>query len=108
MGDVLADNRIAALFDKARKEESKGRPLSARLVAQLCVVAGGDDCGYGGKSMTDAQSGMKITSAQWDAFVEDLGIALKTRSIDDATARELIDKLTQQTRADLVTKPGRP
>jgi len=107
MGNVLADNRIARLFDKTRKDKTRTKQLSARMVAELCVVAGGgDDCGYDGKTMKDAHAGMNITGAQWDAFIEDLSIALKTRGVDDAAAKELVDKLTQQTKGDIVT-PGK-
>jgi hemoglobin len=104
MGNVLADKRIAKLFDKARKDKSRTKQLSARLVAELCVVAGGGgDCGYDGKSMKDAHAGMNITGAQWDAFIEDMSIALKTRGVDDAAAKELLDKLAQQTKDDIVS-----
>jgi hemoglobin len=104
MGDVLADNRIAKLFDKSRKDKTRAQQLSARLTAELCVVAGGgDDCAYDGKSMKDAHAGMNIGGAQWDAFIEDLSIALKTRGIDDGAAKDLVDKLTQQTRGDIVS-----
>ncbi len=107
MGNVLADNRIAKLFDKTRKDKTRTKQLSTRMVAELCVVAGGgDDCAYDGKTMKDAHAGMNITGAQWDAFIEDLSIALKTRGVDDAPAKELVDKLTQQTKSDIVT-PGK-
>jgi hemoglobin len=107
MGNVLADNRIAKLFDKSRRDKNRIKQLSARMVAELCVVAGGgDDCGYDGKTMKDAHAGMNVTGAQWDAFIEDLSIALKTRGVDDGAARELVDKLTEQTKGDIVT-PGK-
>ena len=107
LGDVLADKRINKLFDKARKDKEHARKLRGRLVAELCVVSGGgDDCAYDGKPMKDAHKGMNIHEGQWNAFVEDLTIALKTRNVDDALAKELVDKLEQQTKADIVT-PGK-
>jgi hemoglobin len=107
LGNVLADNRIGKLFDKARKDKARTKQLSARLVAELCVVAdGGDECAYDGKPMKEAHAKMNITGAQWDAFIEDLSIALKTRGVDDAAAKELIDKLTDKTKGDIVT-PGK-
>jgi hemoglobin len=106
MGNVLADNRIAKAFEKARKDKARAKQLQARLVAELCVVAGGgDDCAYDGKSMKDAHTGMSVTSGQWDAFIEDLSIAMKTRGVDDSVAKELVDKLEQQTKADIVASP---
>jgi hemoglobin len=104
LGNVLADRRISKLFDKARKDKDRAKALRTHLVAELCVVAGGgDECAYDGKPMKDAHQGMKIGEAQWNAFIEDLTIALKTRNVDDALAKELIDQLEQQTKADIVT-----
>lgn len=106
MGNVLADRRISRGFEKARRDKAHATQLAARMVAELCVVAGGgDDCGYDGKAMKDAHAGMKITQAQWDAFAEDLAISLKTRGVDDAVAKELLDRLAAQTHDDIVTVP---
>jgi hemoglobin len=107
LGNVLADNRISKLFDKAKKDKDRTRQLRARLVAELCVVSGGDDCNYDGKPMKDAHHGMNIGELQWNAFMEDLSIALKTRNVDDALAKELVDKLTEETKGDIVTGKGK-
>ena len=107
MGNVLADNRISKLFEKAKKDKGRAKQLHARLVAELCVVAGGTDCNYDGKAMKDAHKGMVIGEPQWNAFVEDLTIALKTHNVDDALAKELLDKLEQQTKADVVSPAKR-
>jgi hemoglobin len=107
VGNVLADNRINKLFDKVKKDKERAKQLRARLVAELCVVAGGDDCNYDGKPMKDAHKGMNIGDAQWNAFAEDLSIALKTRNIDDALAKELMDKLESATKGDIVTGGGK-
>lgn len=109
MGNVLADNRISKAFDRDKKDKDRGKQLAARMLAELCVVAGGgDECGYDGKSMKDAHKGMNITEAQWDAFMEDLSIAMKTRNVDDALAKELASKLEDQTKADIVTAAPAP
>jgi hemoglobin len=108
LGNVLADNRISKLFDKAKKDKDRAKQLHTRLVSELCVVAGGgDECAYDGKSMKEAHKGMNIGAAQWDAFVEDLTIALKTRNVDDGVAKELLDKLEQKTKADVVAGKGK-
>ena len=107
MGNVLADRRISKLFEKDKKDKERSKQLHVRMVAELCVVAGGTDCAYDGKPMKEAHQGMNIGEAQWNAFVEDLTIALKTRSVDDALAKELLDKLEQQTKADIVTTKGK-
>jgi hemoglobin len=104
MGNVLADNRISKLFDRDKKDKDRGKQFQARMVAELCVVAGGgEECGYDGKSMKDAHKGMNVTQAQWDAFMEDLAIAMKTRNVDDALSKELAAKVEEQTKADIVT-----
>lgn len=104
MGNVLADNRISKLFDRDKKDKDRGKQLQARMVGELCVVAGGgDECAYDGKPMKDAHKGMNISQAQWDAFMEDLSIAMKTRNVDDALAKELASKLEEQTKTDIVT-----
>ncbi|MGH7298450.1 MAG: group I truncated hemoglobin [Polyangiaceae bacterium] len=102
LGNVLADKRINKLFEKARKDKDRAKQLHARFVGELCVLAGGTDCHYDGKSMKDAHLAMHIGEAQWNAFVEDLTIALKTHSVDDAAAKELIARLVEQTKADIV------
>lgn len=104
MGNVLADNRISKLFERDKKDKDRGKQLQARMVGELCIVAGGgDECAYDGKSMKDAHKGMNITQPQWDAFMDDLSIAMKTRGVDDALAKELASKLDEQTKADIVT-----
>jgi hypothetical protein len=50
---------------------------------------------------------MNIGPAHWDAFVEDLTIALKTRNVDDGVAKELLDKLVETTKADVVSGKGK-
>ena len=102
LGNVLADNRISKLFEKARKDRDRAKQLHARFVAELCVVAGGADCGYDGKSMREAHKGMNVTQAQWDAFVEDLTSAFQIHNVDDALLKELLDKLVQTTKPDIV------
>jgi hemoglobin len=103
LGNVLADKRFAKLFDKVRKDKDRTKQLRARFVAELCVVTGGDDCGYDGKPMREAHKGMNIGEPAWGAFVEDLTIALKTRNVDDALAKELLDKIDGATKADIVS-----
>lgn len=102
MGNVLADKRISKLFDKDKKDEQRARQLHDRFVEELCVLAGGDDCHYDGKDMKEAHGGMHINEAQWNAFVEDLTIALETRNVDHALAKELVDKLESDVKGDVV------
>jgi hemoglobin len=108
MANVLDDKRISKFFDKARKDKTRWKLLGTRMVAELCVVSGGgDECAYDGKPMKDAHAGMNIGDAQWDAFVEDLSIALKTRSVDPGMAKELLDKV-QDTKGDIAPAAAKP
>ena len=63
---VAGDNRINQKFAKT----DLGR-LTRMLVDQVCEAAGGP-CKYTGRSMKDAHAGMKVTSGEFDALVQDL------------------------------------
>jgi len=63
---VAGDNRINQKFAKT----DLGR-LTRMLVDQVCEAAGGP-CTYTGRSMKDAHAGMKVTSGEFDALVQDL------------------------------------
>jgi hemoglobin len=63
---VAADNRINQKFAKT----DLGR-LRKMLIDQVCEAAGGP-CRYSGRSMKDAHAGMKVTSGEFDALVQDL------------------------------------
>jgi hemoglobin len=63
---VAGDNRINQKFAKT----DLGR-LRQMLIDQVCEAAGGP-CKYTGRSMKDAHAGMKVTSGEFDALVQDL------------------------------------
>lgn len=63
---VAGDDRINQKFAKT----DLGR-LTKMLVDQVCEAAGGP-CTYTGRSMKDAHEGMKVTSGEFDALVQDL------------------------------------
>jgi len=63
---VAGDTRINQKFAKT----DLGR-LTRMLVDQVCEAAGGP-CKYTGRSMKDAHAGMKVTSGEFDALVQDL------------------------------------
>ena len=67
---VAGDNRINQKFAKT----DLGR-LTRMLVDQVCEAAGGP-CKYTGRSMKDAHAGMKVTSGEFDALVQDLVVTL--------------------------------
>jgi len=63
---VAGDDRINQKFART----DLGR-LTKMLVDQVCEAAGGP-CKYTGRSMKDAHEGMKVTSGEFDALVQDL------------------------------------
>src|SRR3990170_906105 len=70
VANVAADTRINAFFRGVDLPQ-----LKRLLVEQICQATGGP-CTYSGRSMRAAHTGMNITTAQFDALVEDLVRAL--------------------------------
>jgi hemoglobin len=102
--NALADNRINKFFEKIKKDEAKKKQLRDVFVAYICDKTGGTDCGYTAtKSMKDVHAGMKLTMAHWNAFIEDLKIALASKNIPDDLQTELVAEL-DKVKADIVTK----
>lgn len=62
---AAADKRINARFANTKPEVFAGK-----LVAFLCVAAGGP-CKYDGRDMKTAHTGMKLTEAEFNALAED-------------------------------------
>ena len=100
--NALADNRINKFFEKVKKDDAKKKQLRDALVAYLCDKTGGTDCNYTpAKSMKDVHKDMKITDAHWNAFIEDLKIALASKNVSDDLQSELFAELAK-TKEDIV------
>ena len=78
------DPRIAFLFDDADDEN-----LTAQLEDQICALSGGP-CGYEGQDMVDAHSGMEITEAEFDVFVELVIDAMEDSGIPHSARNRLL------------------
>ena len=63
---VAGDDRINQKFAKTDLVR-----LRKMLIDQVCEAAGGP-CTYTGRGMKDAHAGMKVTSCEFDALVQDL------------------------------------
>jgi hemoglobin len=101
MEDMAADKRIKKSFAK-----TKGPALDhfkAMLAEQLCEATGGG-CKYSGKSMGDAHSGMKITGAQFDAFVSDFQLALEEKQVAKEDEQQVLDLLNMLKDQIVLTK----
>jgi len=94
---VAADNRINQFFahtDIAR--------LKMNLVNQICE-ASGDPCMYTGRPMKEAHMGMGVSTADFNALVEDLVGALDKFKVGEKEKNELLSVLGPM-KSDIVEK----
>jgi hemoglobin len=109
LGVVAADKRINKRFAKDVGKDGKltdqGKKLRDSIVEQLTALTGGDAT-YKGKDMKAAHKGMKITEADFTAFVEDLVSALKTAGVSDDLQGELLKPLAAM-HDDVVEVPAK-
>jgi hemoglobin len=89
--DLMADGRLKKAFAKTKKGPKLDH-FKQMLNDQICEITGGG-CKYAGKSMPDEHAGMKITSAQFDAFVGDFQLALEEKQVGKDDEKEFLDQL---------------
>ena len=63
--------------------------LKKNLVDQVCSASGGP-CPYSGRDMKATHAGMKITTADFNALVEDLIASLDKFKVEEAEKKELL------------------
>jgi hemoglobin len=88
--DLGADKRLKQAF--AKTKGPKLDHFKQMLNDQLCELTGGG-CQYTGKIMTDEHAGMKITGAQFDAFVGDFQLALEEKQVAKDDQQQVLDQL---------------
>ncbi len=98
VANVAADARINGRF--ATTDIPK---LKAHLVDQVCMATGGL-CVYTGRDMKSAHAGMKISTAEFNALVEDLVAALDHFKVPEKEKSELLGLLGPM-KADIVEVP---
>jgi hemoglobin len=98
VSNVAADKRINGWFAKADIPN-----LKRQLVDQVCQASGGP-CTYEGKDMKTTHKGMKITTAAFNALVEDLVQALDTFNVPEQEKGELLAVLGPM-KKDIVEVP---
>jgi hemoglobin len=98
---VMADSRLNKnpLLDEARRKVSPAG-FKYLMTEMVCAAAGGPQK-YSGRSMADAQQYLKITAAEWDAFVDDVARTLKKFGIP-ARERLELQAIVAGTRGDIV------
>ncbi len=97
VGNVAADSRINGFFAHADIPH-----LKMELVDQICAGSGGP-CTYTGKSMKDAHRGMGITTADFNALVEDLQKSLNKFKVPEKDQGQLLAVLGPM-KGDIVEK----
>jgi hemoglobin len=102
VGRVAMDARINHYFAQTAADPARMKKFKLNLVYQICQATGGP-CRYTGKNMKDAHAGMGITSADFNALVEDLSGALDKFKVKDKEKNELLGALAPM-KSDIVTK----
>jgi hemoglobin len=88
--DMAADKRLKKAFAKTTKGPKLDH-FKQMLNDQICDVTGGG-CKYTGKTMSDEHAAMKVTPAQFDAFVADFQLALEEKQVPKEDAQQLLEQ----------------
>jgi len=92
VGRVAADTRINGFFGPTASDPKRLAMFSGNLVDQICEASGGP-CKYKGKDMKSAHAGMNISSANFDALVQDLVGALDKFKVGQHEKDQLLGAL---------------
>jgi len=84
VGRLLADVRIQAQF-----KDTKLSRLKEKLEEQICQAVGGP-CTYTGDPMREVHQGMRVTTADFNALVEDLQAAMEAQGIPFTSQNALL------------------
>jgi hemoglobin len=103
VGRVAADDRINSFFKATAADPKRLAMFKKNLVDQLCQAAGGP-CKYKGKDMKTAHAGMGISSADFDALVQDLVASLDKFMVKEGDKQALLGVLGPM-KKDIVEKP---
>jgi len=90
VGNMAADPRVNARFKDMKGPDVE--KLKSNLADQICDATGGP-CSYLGRDMKTTHKGMRITEAEWNATVDNLGKALDKNKVGDKEKSELVGLL---------------
>jgi len=102
---IMVDSRLNA---NPRVDEAHHRVSPAGfkyLVTEMVCWAAGGPQKYTGRSMYESHKEMKITAAEWEAFMDDLQQTVDKFGVPAQEQAEL-KAIVESTRADIVVKPG--
>jgi hemoglobin len=88
--NLLADKRLKKAFSHTPKGPKLDH-FKQMMKDQICEMTGGG-CHYAGKTMSDAHAGMKVTAAQFDAFVQSLQLALEEKQVAKDDEQQLLEQ----------------
>ena len=95
--NATADPRIAHDFENINLDW-----LRPRVVLQICALTGGP-CKYTGRDMRAAHKGLHLATFDFNAFAEDLQIAMDRAGVPFSTQNRLLAILAPMHR-DIVTR----
>lgn len=87
LAEIHGDLRINFFFEKTDMAD-----LRRLLIEQICAATGGP-CAYTGRSMEEAHSGLNLTDADFDAFVDDLVRAMNSTKVPPDLQKQLLGLL---------------
>src|SRR4051812_11640395 len=87
LAEIHGDLRINLFFEKTDMAD-----LRRLLIEQICAATGGP-CEYTGRSMEEAHSGLNLSDADFDAFVEDLVHAMDSVKVPMELQKQLLGLL---------------
>jgi hemoglobin len=90
VGNMAADPRVSARFKDMKGPDVE--KLKSNIADQICDATGGP-CSYLGRDMKTAHKGMRITEAEWNATVDNLGKALDKNKVGEKEKSELVSLL---------------
>lgn len=89
---ILADTRVNTWFARAASSPENTAAYKTKLYEFVCQATGGP-CKYTGMDMATAHRGRKVTSAAFDAVVEDLVAVLDSLRVPEPEKKELLGLL---------------
>lgn len=92
---TVEDERIAHTFENSNVER-----VERLLIEQICDLTGGP-CEYTGQTMERSHRGLELTSAHFNALVENLQRAMRDNGVDYRTQNQLVAILAPM-HADIV------
>ena len=105
---IMVDPRLNAnpRVDEAHHRVSP-QGFKYYVTEMLCWAAGGPQT-YSGRSMLDTHRDLRITADEWDAFMDDLQLALAKFQVPPAEATEVVAIIESTRDAIVVVPPLRP